>query len=195
MSEESVIEKTETEAAVTAEAQAAETAAEPTVPEEEQPAPVLYPRRRIKAGLLLALFGFLLVALGAKPEFFGMDRSPVIGFAQTTCFLVGLGIICLGGYFSLLSFWPHGYTTITADFGTRLVATGWLIAVFSGMADVFGIGSHPMSGLVYFGHLQSLGVEIGEFVIGVGLIMMVMPKHSSLHLKPEDNVKKIDMRQ
>ncbi len=188
MSEESVIEKTETEAAANAEP------AVVTEP-EEQPAPVLYPRRRIKAGLLLALFGFLLVALGAKPEFFGMDRSPVIGFAQTTCFLVGLGIICLGGYFSLLSFWPHGYTTITADFGTRLVATGWLIAVFSGMADVFGIGSHPMSGLVYFGYLQSLGVEIGELVIAVGLIMMVMPKHSSLHLKPEDNVKKIDMRQ
>ncbi len=191
MSEESVIEKTETEAAVNAEAPAAETVAEP----EEQPAPVLYPRRRIKVGLLMTLFGFLAVALGAKPEFFGMDRSPVIGFAQTTCFLVGLGVICLGGYLCLMSFWPHGYTTITADFGTRLVATGWLIAVFSGMADVFGIGSHPMSGLVYFGHLQSLGVEIGEFVIGVGLIMMVMPKHSSLHLKPEDNVKKIDMRQ
>ncbi len=189
MSEESVNYQTETEAAVSAEAQAAETVPEP----EEEPAPVLYPRRRIKVGLLLTLFGFLLVALGAKPEFFGMDRSPVIGFAQTTCFLVGLGFICIGGYLSLMSFWPHGYTTITADFGTRLVATGWLIAVFSGMADVFGIGSHPMSGLVYFGYLQSLGVEIGEFVIAVGLVMMVMPKHSSLHLKPEDNVRKIDM--
>ncbi len=190
MSEESVNYQTETEAAVSAEAQAAEIVHEP----EEEPAPVLYPRRRIKVGLLLTLFGFLLVALGAKPEFFGMDRSPVIGFAQTTCFLVGLGFICIGGYLSLMSFWPHGYTTITADFGTRLVATGWLIAVFSGMADVFGIGSHPMSGLVYFGYLQSLGVEIGEFVIAVGLVMMVMPKHSSLHLKPEDNVKKIDMK-
>ncbi len=189
MSEESVNYQTETEAAVSAEAQAAEIVPEP----EEEPAPVLYPRRRIKVGLLLTLFGFLLVALGAKPEFFGMDRSPVIGFAQTTCFLVGLGFICIGGYLSLMSFWPHGYTTITADFGTRLVATGWLIAVFSGMADVFGIGSHPMSGLVYFGYLQSLGVEIGEFVIAVGLVMMVMPKHSSLHLKPEDNVRKIDM--
>ncbi len=189
MSEESVNYQTETEAAVSAEAQAAEPVTEP----EEEPAPVLYPRRRIKVGLLLTLFGFLLVALGAKPEFFGMDRSPVIGFAQTTCFLVGLGFICIGGYLSLMSFWPHGYTTITADFGTRLVATGWLIAVFSGMADVFGIGSHPMSGLVYFGYLQSLGVEIGEFVIAVGLVMMVMPKHSSLHLKPEDNVRKIDM--
>ncbi len=166
---------------------------ETETPAEEEKVPVLYPRRRIKIGLLLTLAGYFAVALGAKPEFFGMDRSPVIGFAQTTCFLAGLGVICLGGIICLMSFWPRGYTTLTADFGVRLVATGWLIAVFAGMADVFGIGSHPLSGLVYFGHLQSLGVEIGEFVIAVGLIMMVMPKHSALHLKPEDNVARIEM--
>lgn len=166
---------------------------EAETPAEEKKAPVLYPRRRIKFGLLLTLAGFFAVALGAKPEYFGMDRSPVIGFAQTTCFLAGLGVICIGGIICLMSFWPRGYTTLTADFGIRLVATGWLVAVFSGMADVFGIGSHPLSGLVYFGHLQSMGVEIGEFVIAVGLIMMVMPKHSALRLKPEDNVARIEM--
>lgn len=156
-------------------------------------APVLYPQRRIKIGLLGTFFGFLIVVLGAKPEFFGMDRSPVIGFIQTTTFLIGLGIICFSGYFSLMNFWPKGYTTITADFGIRLVATGWLIAVFSGMADVFGFGSHPISILVYFGRLQSIGVEVGEMFIAIGLIMMIMPPHSSLRLKPEDSINKIDM--
>lgn len=155
--------------------------------------PVLYPQRRIRWGLIGTFLGFLLVVLGAKPEFFGMDRSPVIGFAQTSAFLVGLGVICLSGYFCLMSFWPKGYTTITADFGIRLVATGWLIAVFSGMADVFGFGSHPVTGLVFFGRLQSLGVEIGEMVIGIGLVMMIMPPHSGLRVKPEDSIKKIDM--
>ena len=48
--------------------------------------PLLYPRRRIQVGLLGTFFGFLLVVLGAKPEFFGMDRSPVIGFIQTATF-------------------------------------------------------------------------------------------------------------
>lgn len=155
--------------------------------------PVLYPRRRIKYGLLGAFVGFLMVVLGAKPEFFGMDRSPVIGFMQTTTFLVGIGVIALSGYFCLMSFWPKGYTTITADFGIRLVATGWLIAVFSGMADVFGFGSHPVTGLVFFGQLQALGVEIGEMVIGIGLVMMIMPPHSGLRIKPEDSISKIDM--
>ncbi len=155
--------------------------------------PVLYPRKRIQAGLLGTFAGFLLVVLGAKPEFFGMDRSPVIGFIQTSAFLVGLGVIGCSGYFCLMSFWPKGYTTITADFGLRLVATGWLIALFSGMADVIGFGSHPMTGLVFFGKLQAMGVEIGEMAMGIGLVMMIMPPHSSLRVKPEDSFKKIDM--
>ena len=68
--------------------------------------PVLYPRRRIEVGLLSTFFGFLLVVLGSKPEFFGMDRSLVIGYIQTATFLVGLGVIGLSGYFCLMSFWP-----------------------------------------------------------------------------------------
>ncbi len=160
---------------------------------EEEIVPVLYPRRRIEVGLLGTFIGFLMVVLGAKPEFFGMDRSPVIGFAQTATFLIGIGLIALSGYFCLMSFWPKGYTTITADFGIRLMATGWLIAVFSGMADVFGFGSHPVTGLVFFGNLQSLGVMIGEMVIGIGLVMIIMPPHSGLRLKPEDHIRKIDM--
>ena len=94
-----------------------------------------------------------------------------------------------------MSFWPKGYTTITADFGIRLLATGWLIAVFSGMADVLGFGSHPTTGLVFFGRLQSMGVEIGEMIMAVGLVMMIMPPHSSLRIKPEDNVNKINMNE
>ena len=167
--------------------------ADPVKEGGKEKVPVLYPRRRIEVGLLSTFFGFLLVVLGSKPEFFGMDRSPVIGFIQTATFLVGLGVIGLSGYFCLMSFWPKGYTTITADFGIRLLATGWLIAVFSGMADVFGFGSHPMSGLVFFGKLQAMGVEIGEMFMGIGLVMMMMPPHSSLRVKPEDNIRKIDM--
>ena len=71
---------------------------------EKEKVPVLYPRVRIQAGLLGTFLGFLMVVLGAKPEFFGMDRSPVIGFAQTATFLVGLGIISFSGYFCLMSF-------------------------------------------------------------------------------------------
>lgn len=155
--------------------------------------PHIYPDKRLRFGSGISIFGFLVTLLGAKPGFFGMDRSPVIGFIQIATFVIGIGIIALGGYITLMSFWPKNSTTITADFGVRFVLTGYAITVFCGMADVFGFGTHPITGVPFFGHLQATGVEIGELVIGLGLIMMIIPKHSSLRVKKEDSVERIDM--
>ena len=52
-----------------------------------------------------------------------------------------------------------------ADFGLRLVSTGYVIAIFSGMADIAGMGSQPLPGVPYFGPWQATGVLIGEIVI------------------------------
>ena len=60
---------------------------------QTQPIPPLR-RTRVKFGLFLLLIGFLLFLLGAKPQIFGLDRSPVIGFVQIAVFLVGLGYLC-----------------------------------------------------------------------------------------------------
>ena len=49
-------------------------------------------------------------------------------------------IIVVGGYFSLAAYWNHHDKTIAAELGERLVSTGYVIAVVSGMADVFGFG-------------------------------------------------------
>jgi hypothetical protein len=64
---------------------------------------------------------------------------------------------------------------LTADFGLRVVATGYVIAIFTAMADVFGFGSHPLPGVPFFGPLQARGVILGEAIIAVGLIMMFSP--------------------
>ena len=162
---------------------------------EAETFPHISPNRSLKLGLATAFFGFILLLLGAKPSVFGMDRSPVIGFIQTAAFITGIGIIALGGCVSLMCFWPKGSTTITADFGIRFVSTGVVIAVFCGMADVFGFGTHPITGVPFFGHLQSLGVEIGEAIIGVGLAMLIMPPHSLLRHKKEDRIERIDMNE
>jgi hypothetical protein len=114
--------------------------------------------------------------LGARPSLFGLDRSPVIGFVQIAVFLVGLANICLGGFISMNSLWKNEQRSIAADIGLRLVATGYVIAVFAGMADIFGVGSHPLPGLAYFGPLQSIGVEIGQGIIGVGFFLLI-PYH------------------
>lgn len=135
--------------------------------------PVRLPVMRIRIGLGLTLAGFLAFLIGARPDIFGLDRSAVIGFVQIAVFLVGLGIICIGGYLSMMALWKGMVTSIAADIGLRLVATGYVIAVFTGMADIFGIGSHPFPIVPYFGHAQALGVLIGELIIAIGFLMLV----------------------
>ena len=129
------------------------------------------PRMRVSA--ITTLLGIFVFAVGAKPDWFGWDRSPVVGFVQIAVFLVGLGIICLGGYMGFLALWKGQLRTIVADFGLRLVSTGYVISIFSGMADIAGMGSQPLPGIPYFGPWQATGVLIGEILIAIGFLMLV----------------------
>lgn len=142
-------------------------------------------RARVRTGLFTTLIGFFVFIVGAKPDWLGWDRSPVVGFVQIAVFLVGLAIICLGGYTGLLALWGGGQRSIAADIGLRMVSTGYVICVFAGMADVFGMGTHPLPNVPYFGPIQATGVVLGEIVIGVGFLLLipyrlpdVVPKNS-----------------
>src|SRR4030067_1038603 len=95
---------------------------------------------RTRLGMGITILGLLIYLLGVEPGLFGMDRSPVMGFLQISVLLVGLAIICLGGYITLNSLWNGSQKSILADIGLRLVTTGYLVAVASGMADIFGFG-------------------------------------------------------
>ena len=141
--------------------------------EEEEISPKGIPFIRIRIGLGFTIFGFIIFLLGARPSLFGLDRSPVIGFVQIGVFLVGLAIMCVGGYISMMALWNKETPSILADIGLRLVATGFVIAVFAGMADVFGFGSHPLPEVPYFGGWQTRGVEIGQAIIAIGFLFMI----------------------
>jgi len=130
-------------------------------------------RFRIQFGLLATSIGLLIFLVGVRPGIFGLDRSPVVGFVQIAVFLVGMAIICLGGYVTMMAFWKNGERTISADIGTRLVTTGYVIAVFSGMADVFGFGTQLRPRVPYFGPWQATGVQIGEVVIAIGFLLLI----------------------
>jgi hypothetical protein len=138
-----------------------------------RPAPPSNGRFRIRLGFILILVGFLIFLIGAEPDLFGLDRSPVIGFVQIAVFLIGLAFICLGGYVTINGLWGDRPKTILADIGLRLVSTGFVVAVVSGMADVFGFGSQLSPEIPYYGPYQALGVLIGEGVIAVGFILMI----------------------
>ncbi|HTX89936.1 MAG TPA: hypothetical protein VMC09_01865 [Anaerolineales bacterium] len=130
-------------------------------------------RFRVRFGLAIVLFGFLVFLVGIRPSLFGLDRSPVVGFVQISVFLVGMAIICIGGYVSLVALWKGSTRTIPADIGSRLVATGYVVAVFSGMADVFGFGTQVPPRVPLFGPWQAMGVQIGEALIAIGFLLLI----------------------
>lgn len=130
-------------------------------------------RLRIRIGLGATILGFIIYLLGAEPGLFGVDRSPVVGFVQLATLLVGLGIICIGGYISLVALWNGGQKSIASDIGLRLVSTGYVITVACGMADVFGFGSNTYPAYPIFGIYQQIGLLLGEVVIAVGLLLLI----------------------
>jgi hypothetical protein len=128
---------------------------------------------RIRIGLGVVILGLLVFILGVDPGQFGVDRSPVVGFIQIAVFLVGLAMICLGGFLALNALWNNLEKTIAADIGYRLVATGYVIAVTSGMADVFGFGNQPFPQIPHFGPWQASGVMFGEIIIALGFLLLI----------------------
>lgn len=131
-------------------------------------------KSRVRWNLMVTFIGFAIFVLGIRPDLFQMDRSPVIGFIQITVSVIGLGILCLGGFLSMRSLWQGKPLSIAAEIGIRFISTGLVIAVFSALADFFGFGSHPYpESLPYLGEWQVLGIVIGEYTIAVGFILMI----------------------
>jgi len=131
---------------------------------------------RIRFSLICVGIGLFIFVIGAKPNWFGWDRTPVVGFIQIAFFLLGMALICVGGYVGLSALWGREPRSIIADIGLRLIGTGYVITVFTGMADVFGLGSQSLPNTPFFGPWQAGGVLIGQFVIAVGFLMLI-PYH------------------
>jgi hypothetical protein len=133
----------------------------------------LYSRRRVQNGLTATVGGFFLFLLGARPAIFGMDISPVVGFVQITVFTIGLTIMCAGGYATLTGLWKNRTLSIVADIGIRLIATGYVISFFCGLADYFGFTRQHYPSTPNFGPLQSGGYLVGQIIISIGFIMLL----------------------
>ncbi len=134
-------------------------------------------RNRVRTGVWTTLAGLLIFTLGAKPGWFGLDRSPTVGFIQISVFLFGLAIICLGGLAGMSALWNSMPRTIVSDIGMRLVGTGYLISFVTGMADILGFGSQPLPASPFFGPVEATGVVVGEVVIAIGFLLHI-PYHS-----------------
>jgi hypothetical protein len=147
-------------------------------PIKTQPLRIMPSPARLRTGVVTILIGLFIFTVGAKPTWFGWDRSSVVGFVQISVFLIGLAFICIGGYVGVGALWKGMPRTIIADIGLRLISTGFVIAAFSGMADVFGMGSQPLPAVPYFGQLQATGVVIGQILIGIGFLIFIPYKRN-----------------
>ena len=151
-----------------------------------------YALLRLIIGILLSCLGAISFLLGASPSAFGVDRSPVLGVIQLVVLGLGLGMFCLGGCLCLSWLWQGKQISISADFGWRLVATGYVIALWSCMADIWGFGTSEVSKTLCFGPWQELGVFIGQIAIGIGLLLMVpwrKPHTKEKLLNKENHIK------
>jgi hypothetical protein len=120
--------------------------------------------------MTLALLGLLLFLVGVEPDFLGLDRSPVVGFVQIGVWLVGLALLLLGGTLSVRVI-RNGYpTSLRADIGLRLVATGYVVAAAASLADFISIGSHSMP-FIYFGPVQTIGLVAGIATSLLGIVL------------------------
>lgn len=134
-----------------------------------------FPKFQVRVGLTGILLGFLTLLIGLRPDLFGLDRGRYIGFVQIIVILIGIGLMTLSATGLLIAFWNGGPKSLRADFGTRIIATGYVICSFTALADAFGFGTNPLP-YVLLGTLQSRGVMIGIFVICIGLFLLIRPK-------------------
>lgn len=120
--------------------------------------------------MTVVLVGLLVFILGVAPDLIGMDRSPVIGFVQVGTWLTGLALLLLGAYLSVRVIRNGRETTLISDVGSRLIATGYVMAVAASLADFIGIGSHPLP-TIYFGPVQVIGLALGVLISLIGVIL------------------------
>lgn len=120
--------------------------------------------------MTVVLVGLLVFILGVAPDLIGMDRSPVIGFVQVGTWMTGLALLLLAAYLAVRVIRNGRECNLVADVGSRLIATGYVMAAAASLADFIGIGSHPLP-TIYFGPIQVIGLILGLLISLVGLIL------------------------
>ena len=126
--------------------------------------------RLARLWMTVMLIGLLIFMVGIQPDLIGMNRSVTVGFVQIGAWLTGLAILLLAAY-STVRVVRNGKTnSLRADIGIRLIATGYVVAAVGSLADFIGVGAHRMP-VIYFGHIQMIGLVTGVLLSMLGVIL------------------------
>lgn len=131
--------------------------------------------RRARRWMTIVLLGLFIFLIGVWPDLIGMDRSPVVGFVQIGVWLTGLAILLLGAYATVQVVRNGIPTSLRADIGIRLIATGYVVVAVASLADFIGVGAQRMP-FIAFGPVQVIGLAIGVLVSLLGVILYWPPR-------------------
>jgi hypothetical protein len=133
--------------------------------------PVLSSRqiRSARRWMTIVLLGLFIFIIGIQPDILGLNRSQTVGFVQIGVWLVGLAILLLAAYATVHVVRNGKSTSLRADIGLRLLATGYVIAAVASLADFIGVGAQRMP-FIAFGPVQVIGLVIGVLVSLLGVI-------------------------
>jgi hypothetical protein len=133
--------------------------------------------RLARFGIALTIAGFFIFVIGVFPELIRLNITPGFGVTQIITFLFGIGLMTMGGYIYMYATRHRArQRRLRHEVGMRLIATGYVLCIVSGIADIIGIGTHNIPELPdpYFGLWQSGGVLLGVLIIVFGLFLYAM---------------------
>lgn len=120
--------------------------------------------------MTIVLLGLFIFILGVQPDILGLNRSLTVGFVQIGVWLTGLAILLLASYATVRVVRNGKPNSLRADIGTRLLATGYVVAAVASLADFIGVGAQQMP-FVTFGPVQVVGLVTGVILSLLGVIL------------------------
>lgn len=133
---------------------------------------------RLYLTLTLAALGVAGFAIGARPDWLGLARTPEVGFLQIVFMVTGMGFFAMGSIFALRLLWQPR-RPLRVRLGARIAATGYVTVAAALMADILGMGSQTWPASAHFGPMQGYGVLMGEAIMALGLLLMAPYRRSS----------------
>lgn len=127
-----------------------------------------------QVGIAIGTLGVMIALMGLFPSITGVDATPEIGVIQVFMLLVGYGLLTFGAVlYAKVNFYSGVAANLTQQIGLRLVLTGLLFASITGLADIFGFGSHVRTATtdIFFGGLQAVGFLACLAVAAFGVLL------------------------
>jgi uncharacterized membrane protein len=126
--------------------------------------------------MTIVVIGFFIFIIGVQPDILGLNRSLTVGFVQIGVWLFGLAIHVV----------RNGKpTSLRADIGLRLIATGYVVAMVASLADFIGVGAQRMP-FITFGPVQVIGLVTGVLLSLLGVVLYWPRQKKTKESDPED---------